>query len=121
MTSSTDPDAKSPRWVTLPSLVGTLGVIALLVLHVLPDGTHDYLAWGMALVPLGALVVLAAQWRRRRPVTRWEMEYLRVGTCILTVAGVGALSGGAWPLTLVAGPVLLIWTTIETRRAARGA
>lgn len=75
---------KSPRWVAVPSLVGALGVIALLVLHVLPEGTHAFLAWAMALVPLGAIAVLAREWRRRRPVT------------------------------LVAGPAFLVWTVVST-------
>lgn len=111
-------EAKSPRWVSVPSLSGTLGVIALLVLHVLPDETHRYLAWAMALVPVVAMAVLARSWRRRLPISRWELEYLRVGIGVLTIAGVGALSGGAWPLTLVAGPALLGWTVLEQRKGA---
>lgn len=100
----------------MPSLIGALGVIALILLHVLPDGADPYLAWAMALLPLAAMAVLAWSWRRRLPVTKWELEYLRVGIAVLTIAGVAGLSGGAWPLTLVAGPAFFVWTIVEKRR-----
>ncbi|MET0930847.1 MAG: hypothetical protein ABWX74_15105, partial [Aeromicrobium sp.] len=118
MTRPTDPPLasnrffteKSPRWVWQPSLGGFFGILALMVLHLLPDDTHPYLAWGMALVPLVAMGVLVRGWRRRLPVSAWELEYLRVGIVLLTICGLGALSGGALPLSLVVGPAFFVWT-----------
>ncbi|MCD9198545.1 hypothetical protein [Aeromicrobium wangtongii] len=110
---------KCPRWIWLPSLGGFFGVIALLVLHVLPESTHPYLAWAMALVPLAAMGVLAREWRHRRPVTAHELEYVRVGIGVLTLSGIAALSGGAIPLTLVAGPAFWFWTVADTRKGRR--
>jgi hypothetical protein len=108
---------QSPRWITAPSLSGALGVIALMVLHLLPAATHPYLAWAMVLVPLAAMGVLARSWHRRLPVTPHEREYVRVGIVVLSIAGLAGLSGGALPLTLVAGPAFWIWTVVESRRS----
>ncbi|EFQ83108.1 hypothetical protein HMPREF0063_12317 [Aeromicrobium marinum DSM 15272] len=114
--SATQP--RSPRWVALPSLAGALGVLVLLVLHLLPDGADPWLAWLMVLVPLTAMGVLARSWRRRLPVTAYELEWVRVGIVVLSIAGLAGISGGAIPLTVPAGVVLGVWTVREHRRSS---
>ena len=109
-------DHKSPRWIWLPSLVGSLGVLVLRAVPV-PDSALTAQAWVMAIVPLVAMAFLARSWRGRLPVTAHELEYVRVGIAVLTIFGLGALNGGAWPVTLIAGPAFWIWTVVENRRA----
>jgi hypothetical protein len=106
----------SPRWVSVPSLVGSLGVLVLMGLYALPDDANVYVGWVLGMLPLGAMAVLARRWRSRVPVSAWELEYLRVGIGLLTISGLAALSGGAWPLTLLAGPAFYAWTVVEKRR-----
>ncbi len=108
---------QAPRWISVPSLADALGVIALMVLNLLPASTHSYLAWGRAALPLVAMGVLARSRHRRLPVTAHELGYVWVGILVLTLAGLSALAGGAWPLTLVAGSAFWVWTVVERRRS----